>query len=230
MAVTPRVVPVERSNLTMKVYAELEAALFEGRLHPGQRLKIRDLAAGMGVSETPIREAIMQLARVGAVRFEAARAITVAGLTHDEYLELRTIRLELEGLAAETAARRITPAGIAALEAAHAALTAAEAAGEGAAANKANWAFHRGLYAAAGMPQLSAIIDTVWLRNGPVHAFHYPEAPPAYPGRHRHLDILDALRAGDPQAARAALRADLMEGGRALVEFLRRRDAAKAGT
>jgi len=222
VAATPEVMPVKRSSLTMRVYAELEAALFEGRLHPGQRLKVRDLAATMGVSETPIREAIMQLARTGAVRIEAARSITVSGLDHDSYLELRTIRLELEGLAAETAAGRIDAAGIAALAEAHERLVAAEAAGDGVEANRANWAFHRGLYAAAGMPQLMAIIDNIWLRNGPVHAFHYPHAPPCYPGRHRHLDILDALRAHDAAAARAALRADLLEGGRDLVEYLRR--------
>jgi len=164
----------------------------------------------------------MQLARTGAVRIEAARSITVSGLDHDSYLELRTIRLELEGLAAETAAGRIDAAGIAALAQAHERLVAAEAAGDGVEANRANWAFHRGLYAAAGMPQLMAIIDNIWLRNGPVHAFHYPHAPPSYPGRHRHLDILDALRAHDAAAARAALRADLLEGGRDLVEYLRR--------
>jgi DNA-binding GntR family transcriptional regulator len=227
-AVTQSVAPVGRSSLTMRVFAELEAALLEGRLHPGQRLKVRELAAALEVSETPVREAIMQLVSAGALKMEAARSITVAGLNHAEYLELRTIRLELEGLAAELAATRIDEAAIAALEAANASWVAADAAGDGPAANKANWAFHRGLYAAAGMPQLMAIIDTLWLRNGPVHAFHYPYAPPSYRGRQRHLDIIDALRARDPAGARAALRADLLEGGEKLVEYLARRDAELA--
>jgi len=214
-----------RSSLSMQVYAELEAALFEGRLFPGQRLKIRDLAAAMGVSETPVREAIMQLVRTGALRMETARAITVAGLTLAQYLELRTIRFELEGLAVEEAARRATREEIDALAAAHEQLMAAEAAHDAAAANKANWAFHGGLYRAARMPQLMEIINTIWHRNGPMHALHYPDAPPTYPGRHRHLDILDALRAADPAAARAALRADLVEGGANLVRLLAEREA-----
>jgi DNA-binding GntR family transcriptional regulator len=221
---------VARSSLTMKVYAELEAALFEGRLHPGQRLKIRDLASAMGVSETPVREAIMQLVRTGALRMETARSITVAGLTLAQYLELRTIRFELEGLAAEAAARLATAAEIDALAEAHERLIEAERAGDAVAANKANWAFHGGLYRAARMPQLMEIISTIWHRNGPMHALHYPDAPPTYPGRHRHLDILDALRAHDPAAARAALKADLVEGGANLVRILEAREAQGAST
>ena len=222
------VAPVGRENLAGRVYDELRTALFEGRMRPGQRLKIRDLAAAMQVSETPVREAVVQLARERALRLEAARSITVAGLSLEQYLELRTIRVELEGLAAEAAAIRITPGDLDALERANAALSAAEEAGEPLAANRANWAFHHTLYAAAAMPELLSIIESIWLRNGPMHAFLYPDARPTYPGRHRHLDIIDGLRARDPRATRAALCADLMEGGANLVALLGRmeRDAA----
>ena len=54
--------PVGRENLAGRVYETLRVALFEGRLSPGQRLRIRDLAAAMQVSETPVREAVVQLA------------------------------------------------------------------------------------------------------------------------------------------------------------------------
>lgn len=212
----------------MRVYAELESALFEGRLRPGQRLKIRDLAAAMTVSETPVREAIMQLVRTGALRMETARAITVAGLTLAQFLELRTIRFELEGLAAEEAARCVTDAEIEALASAHERMIAAEAAGDTVAANKASWEFHGGLYRAARMPQLMEIISNIWHRNGPMQALLYPDALPTYPGRHRHLDILDALRGRDGTAARAALRADLIEGGANLVRALAEREATAA--
>ncbi|WP_043837664.1 GntR family transcriptional regulator [Muricoccus aerilatus] len=224
------VAPVGRENLAGRVYEELRTALFEGRMRPGQRLKIRDLAAAMGVSETPVREAVVQLARERALRLEAARSITVAGLSLEQYLELRTIRLELEGLAAEAASLRAAPHEVEALERAHATLVAAEDGAEPLAANRANWAFHHTLYAAAAMPELLSIIESIWLRNGPMHAFLYPDARPSYPGRHRHLDIIEGLRARDPHATREALRADLTEGGANLVALLGRmeRDAAWA--
>lgn len=218
------IAPVGRENLAGRVYEELRTALFEGRMRPGQRLKIRDLAAAMGVSETPVREAVVQLARERALRLEAARSITVAGLSLEGYLELRTIRLELEGLAAEGAALRATLHEVEAMERAHATLVAAEEAEDALAANRANWSFHHTLYAAAAMPELLSIIESIWLRNGPMHAFLYPDARPTYPGRHRHLDIIEGLRARDPHATRAALQADLAEGGANLVALLARRE------
>ena len=220
------VAPLGRENLAARAYEELRRALFEGRLRPGQRLKVRALSAAMQVSETPVREAMMQLVRDRVLRQEAARAITVAGLTLDQYLELQTIRMELEGLAAEGAALRIAPAAIEALAACHVALATAEAREDGAAANRANLEFHHGLYAAAGMPELLLIIEGLWLRCGPLHAYLYPDAPPSYPGRHRHLDILDALRAKDMVATRKAVEADLTEGGANLVALLDRMEQA----
>ena len=59
------VAPLGRENLAGRVYEELRTALFEGRMRPGQRLKIRDLAGAMGVSETPVREAGGAATRVG---------------------------------------------------------------------------------------------------------------------------------------------------------------------
>lgn len=220
--------PVGRENLTGRVYGELRQALLEGRMQPGQRLKIRDLAQALGVSETPVREAVMQLVRERALRMEEAKAITVAGLTLAQYLELREVRLALEGLAAGAAARRITDATIRTLERAHAELIRAEDAGEATPAVLANWRFHHGLYRAAAMPELLAVIEGIWLRNGPMLNHLYPHARPTYPGRHRHLDILDGLRARDPEATRAALTADMIEGGEGLVRYLAALEKAAA--
>jgi DNA-binding GntR family transcriptional regulator len=212
--------PIGRENLTGRVYGELRAALMEGRMQPGQRLKIRELALQLGVSETPVREAVMQLVRERALRMEQAKAITVAGLTLAQYEELRLVRAALEGLAAEAAATRIAAAEIRALERIHAELVRAEAAGEAAPAIRANWRFHHGLYRAAAMPELLAVIEGIWLRNGPMLNYLYPHARPTYPGRHRHLDILDGLRARDAAATRAAVQADMVEGGAGLLRHL----------
>lgn len=102
---------VARDNLTARVYQELRQALMEGRFRPGHRFKIRQLAQSMGVSETPIREALMQLVRERVLDMRAARSIAVARLTSAQYQELRAIRLLLEGFAAEQAATRITDFG-----------------------------------------------------------------------------------------------------------------------
>lgn len=225
---TPAIRPVERTNLTARVYAEMRAALLDGRFPPGHRFKIRELAASLGVSMTPVREALMQLVREGGLDMRASQSITVARLTLAEYLELRTIRLHLEGLAAEVATTRITDAEIDALAQAHAGLVAAEAAQDWREALITNARFHHTLSRASGMPQLAAMIEGIWLRNGPLLNFLYPDAHPTYPGRHQHLNVLDALRRRDPDAVREAVRADMIEGGAGLVRLLERIEAGSA--
>lgn len=213
--------PIARANLSAQVYAALRAALHEGRLWPGQRLKIRDLAAILDVSETPVREAVMQLVRERALDLQSSRSLTVPRLSVDQYLELRRIRLELEGLAAAEAAAHVTPRDLAELAAIHQALLAAEGGGAWADATRLNWHFHRTVYRAARMPELLNLIEGLWLRTGPLLNYQYPHAPPTYPGRHRHLDVMDHLAAGNAAGVRAAIEADTCEGGGRLLGLLR---------
>ncbi len=219
--------PVIRENLTGRAYDQLRAALMEGHFWPGQRLKISELATALLVSETPIREAVMQLARERGLEIEPNRAVTVATLSLAQYLELRRIRLELEGLAAAAAAAHVREVDIAELTRVHAALMTAEAQADYPGAVRANWHFHHLLYRIAAMPELLGIIETIWLRNGPLLNYQYPHAPPTYAGRHRHLDVIDALRARDAAAIRAGIVADTVEGGARLLALLTDIDAGR---
>lgn len=212
--------PVARDSLTRIVYNNLRVALMEGRFWPGHRFKIRDLAASMHVSETPIREALMQLVRARALELIDGRSIIVAHMTLAQYLELRTIRLFLEGLAAENATPKIGEDGIDQMASLHRELVAAEAEGRWSDAVRANWRFHHLLYEAAEMPEQLAILDDIWMRNGPLLNYHYPHAAPTYPGPHEHLRILEKLRARDGAGVRDAVQTDMRQGGVKLVQLL----------
>ncbi len=212
--------PVARDSLTRIVYNNLRLALMEGRFWPGHRFKIRELAASMHVSETPIREALMQLVRARALELIDGRSIIVAHMSLAQYLELRTIRLFLEGLAAERATARIDDEGIAQMTALHAELAAAENEGRWSDAVRANWRFHHRLYEAADMPELLALLDDIWMRNGPLLNYHYPHARPTYPGPHEHLRILERLRDRDGAGVREAVQTDMIQGGEKLVKLL----------
>lgn len=212
--------PVTRVSLNEQVYGTLRSALQEGRLRPHQRLKIRDLAPALQVSETPVREAVMQLVRERALVLQPSRSLTVPRLSVAQYLELRRIRLELEGLAAAEAASRVDKRDIAALEKLHARLVKAELAGNASEAVRLNWHFHSQIYQRSGMPELFNLIQGLWLRTGPLLTYQYPLAPPTYAGRHRHLDVIEQLRLGDGAAAREAIRLDTVEGGAGLLQLL----------
>lgn len=218
---------VARDNLTGRVYNELRTALMEGRFWPGHRFKIRELAAAMNVSETPVREAVMQLVCEKGLEMEAARSISVAALSLGQYLELRSIRLHLEGMAAEAAAKNITDKTIRQLRRLHEDLIDAEDDARWSDAVRTNWDFHHTLYQAAEMPELLAIIETIWLRNGPLVKYHYPHARPTYPTEHQHLAVLRALEKRNPTDVSKAIQADLIEGGARLVKLLGQMEAGE---
>ncbi len=220
--------PIPRDSLTRLVYNNLRVKLMEGRFWPGHRFKIRQLASEMHVSETPIREALMQLVRVRALEQIDSRSIMVAHMTLPQYLELRTIRLFLEGMLAENATTLITKQRIDAMADYHDELIAAEKSGRWSHAVQANWHFHHTLYEATELTEALAILDDIWLRNGPLLNLQYPDAAPTYRGRHQHLNILEQLRKRNPEGVREAIKADMLEGGTKLVKLLEQTGGTRA--
>lgn len=98
------------------VYVALRDEIRKGRLQPGDRLRETEIAARLGVSRTPVREALKRLESDGVVAFGQARGLTVTKLSHGQILELYAMREVLEGAAARFAAERAAPFEIASLK------------------------------------------------------------------------------------------------------------------
>jgi len=211
---------LDSSSLSERVYAQLRTALMRGELAPDQRLKIGDVAVRLGTSETPVREAVFQLAREGALEIKPRHYVRVRRLSASEYLQVRDIRLNLEPLAAERALPHIQTDDIAALRAVHARLVAAEASHDYPAAVHANFEFHFGLYLRSSMPILIETLESLWVRAGPLFNYLYPHGHPTYDGAHQHETVLEALERKDGYMLREAIRQDLIEGGRNFVRHL----------
>jgi DNA-binding GntR family transcriptional regulator len=94
----------------------LEEAIVSGEIPPGSTLRQEHLSEQFQVSRTPVREALRRLAALGLVTFEPNRGVRVRMLSRDEIREAFMVRAELEGLATELAARRLTPEGLRELE------------------------------------------------------------------------------------------------------------------
>ncbi len=212
--------PIARRNLGAQAHERLRKALATGELRPGERLTGRSLAARLGTSLTPVREALLQLVAEGALEMQAGKSFTVPVLTRAAYLELRDLRLVLEGMGAERAAAAIAPVALARLAEAHAGLVDAKARADLPAALRWNEEFHLGLAAASGLPRLLRLVEGLWAQSGPFLNDLQADWPHTVADPHPHVLVLAALRARDGAAAAAAIRRDILEGGEGLLRRL----------
>jgi DNA-binding GntR family transcriptional regulator len=125
----------------------IEEMIAVGTLAPGQHLDETELAAKFGVSRTPIRETLIQLASMGLVVIRPRRGAVVAELGPTQLVEMFEVMSELEAICARLAARRMTPAEQEALLAAHAACKDASVAKDPDDYYYKNEVFHYAIYA-----------------------------------------------------------------------------------
>lgn len=217
--------PIEKENLSERVYQTLRGGLINGQYQPGERLRISALAAELGTSITPVREAIFRLVSEQALEMKAATAIYVPTMDAAQLREIQLIRSHLEGEAAARAAERITDDELASLEGIHAAFIEA-AHHDSRLASIRNRDFHFFLLKTANLPLVEAIVENLWTKMGPLLLVFNSLLPiREITGRqHKHFAVIKALRRRDPEAARAAIQADIA-WGHVLVEWLEKKGA-----
>jgi len=110
---------IQSSNLSLgsQAYQELRRIILEGQISPGKKVNEGELAKALGISRTPIREAINRLEKEGLVEIFPQRGAFVIQFTEKDVYELFLIRENLEGLATRLAAEKMTPSSLAKLEA-----------------------------------------------------------------------------------------------------------------
>ncbi len=205
---------VESGTLGLRVYLGLRDFLMAGQLQPGQKLTLRELAAALSVSPMPVREAVRRLSTEGALETLPNRRIRVPVTTKARFRELLRIRIALEGLAVEEAARRIRSEDIDRIEALN--TTFAHELGrrqaDGVRLFRINKDLHFILYEAAEMPVLLGAIEGLWLQIGPVLHLSLrmrANSRDRNPAPDWHKRMIRGLRRRDAQAARRALEGDL---------------------
>ena len=190
-------------NLKNEVYNILREGIANGSLPPGAPLKEADLVREIGVSRTPIREALNQLSRDGLVELGSRRGASVKSWTREEVLEILLIREALESLATRLAARNLTPEDIDRLNGYM----------ESYRQDRSDYAradrqFHEHIVQASGMDRLVVLIrnlyDSIQMANMLRIIF-------LIPGRieesmEEHNGIIEAFRNGDEKAAESCAR------------------------
>lgn len=212
-AIVPRLVVDE-------VYDRLLGTIIDGRMRPDAVLGIDAIARELGVSSSPVREALARLEATGLVRRYALRGYRVAPpLDAEELAELMDARLLLEPAAAAIASRRLTPGLLEELRASVEALRTAPN-GERFDAFRdyfeADRRFHRAIFAGTGNRFLALAYDALGGQVQRFRLFSGQGVTDAEPTVAEHAAVLAAIAEGDEEAAAAAMRAHLV-GVRARV-------------
>jgi DNA-binding GntR family transcriptional regulator len=200
---------VRHRTMAEAALERLREAIIMGELTPGTPLRLEDLARQLGMSISPIREAVRQLEALGLAEHVPHHGAKVMRLDVEELRELFSIRLALEGIAVRRAAELLEPAVAKTARASLDAYDEARRRGDVRNAVRAHRAFHFALYEAARSPWLLRLIRPAWdscERYRPVLL-----AKGALQDRHEELDgeLLEACTAHDADRAAAALRAHL---------------------
>ena len=204
---TTELVPLERSpTLTEDAYKRIRQAIVDRSLAPGERVTESGLAQMLGVSKTPVREALVRLREVGLVRPDGQRGVRVVDLSSevlDDVFEVREA-LELAGL--DRVVRVAGQRGLAELESAAANSIAAAQEGDDEAFARWDAAFHLELAKLSGnQHRLKLLRDTLDLiaaiRQGRESRLETHDSCAA-----AHAEIVDALRSGDVEATGERLR------------------------
>lgn len=221
--------PVVRETLQSQAYNKLREALMTGLIIPGQDLTLRATAEAMGTSPMPVRDAVRRLEIEHALVARSNRTLSVPEMTYPSLMELREVRMVLEGLAAEKAALLITPEELAEVGICYEQMATAASAGDLGTYLRANWAFHSAIYRASRSQLLVSLIEPTWMRIGPYVRLMLPDRQSLIGSLGNHQRAFDALRRRDAAGAHQAISQDISDSAEGLVSMLRSREERPMG-
>lgn len=201
------IAPLDHTSLRENAYFALRDAFTRGAFAPGDVLTLRDLAEKLGVSMTPVREAVRRLVAEGALVDMPSRKLMVPRFDERRARDLMAARLAMEALALDQAIDHMGQGDVRDLRAMLAGVPDRPG---GVPDLVTNHEFHAKLYRIGGSEVLLPIVDALWLQYGAYLNLIIAQPAAAQIDEHvHHFELLDALDAGDRAAAHAALHADI---------------------
>ena len=209
----------DEKTLQTRVYAELRDSILNGDFEPGSSVTIRGLAADLGVSMMPVREALRRLTTERALQLSATGRVSVPVMTRQKLAELVSARVCLEKQAALTALPQVKPADIKRLRRCNTQIDIAIERGDHRGYLQTHREFHFRLYALGPSEVFLPLIESVWLQVSPFLKYTLSlEHLTTYNNQDRHVDVIEALEAGDATALGFAIEADIRQGLGSLTE------------
>ncbi|MEL7252841.1 MAG: GntR family transcriptional regulator [Pseudomonadota bacterium] len=193
------------------IYRRLRDMVLFGDLAPGDAVTIQGLSQNLDAGVTPVREAIRRLIAEGALEFQGNRRVCVPETTPEHIDEFVAARQWLDTQMMRRATRKASESDRQALAKIDKALDTAIQQNDIRAYLEHNFQFHQMIYDLSDTPILAGMAEGLWLRFGPmlrvvcsrIGALDLPD---------RHKEILQAMDAGDEEAAAAAIWEDVTQG------------------
>jgi len=208
MLVGPLPAPQSASAAAGEVIRE---AIVDGRLPPGRRLKEEELARELGMSRTPVREALLMLESEGLVESIPRRGATVRSYAVGDLDDVYQLRALLEGYAARRAATRISPDDVARLEESCDRFDRLRAEDDLLDLVKENLRFHSVIHEAAASDRLAALIRKVIEIPLVYKSFYWYSPEQKLISQHYHRQLTRALRLGDGERAELIMKEHVLE-------------------
>ena len=184
------------------VFENLREAIVEGKLKPGQRLMEVQLAEQLGVSRTPVREAIRKLELEGLVVMLPRKGAYVANVSLKDVIDVLEIRASLEGLAASLAAERISDEDIKKLEAIVDEFKEGVSESDVESLLKKDVEFHECIFKATNNKKLHQFINSLWEQVYRFRVTYISDYDSTVNIIEEHKMILDAIKRGDSEVAK----------------------------
>lgn len=218
--------PIPQEKLTDHVYRAIKERIVAQQIEVGTRLRDEDLAAQLGVSRTPVREALIRLHRDGLVQIVPRSGTRVRTFTENDIEQIFDLRIALESLAIQKAISRISDDAVARLRELHDKSEAALKSGNTRPALEFDHEMHAAVVDASGNARLQEFMATI---NDYVALFRNLGArTPFHRGyTYRHREIVRALERRDSVAAVRALSEHIEKAKNELFRDVRRRREIK---
>lgn len=199
---------INRSFVRDEVYRTLLKWIMEGVLSPGEKLLDKELAAKLGVSRTPVREALRRLEDKALVESAANRWTRVADITTDEAAFIYPVIWTLEALAASLAVANLAANDFDRLEQENRNLRTALETGDALAASAADAAFHDVYIRKSANQFLIDILEDLKVQHRRMEVLYFEGCACASDSLDEHLRIVEHLRARDADGAMRAIRSN----------------------
>lgn len=203
------VAPLRRRRLVDDAAQTLRTAILKGRIADGARLRQTDLADQLGISRTPVREALVRLQQEGLVELLPGGGVCVKVLNLDDAVELYDVREVLDGLAARLAAGKADAASLARLDKALARQALCVQRGDAGPWFAAHVTFHEEIVRAAGNRRLAGLASVVRLSIRHFHPLLLRTPLRLEHAYAEHRALYDAIRTHDAEGAERLARAHI---------------------